>query len=163
MNYSQIKTEITTDSTSQGYATPLASQAWNILAAMMNKPVISAPRPGTWFTELGIMAVLGPTAGDAFLTTLESVAASSTVLSRIVRIVHQSSGIGNPTSGIDLGTAEVQAMLQGLAQQINSAPFTIAVNALIAAGTRLYSRVEVVTGISGDFVTSDQIQIAMSS
>lgn len=102
-------------------------------ADLLNLKNISALKPGTWATELTVLAVLGPTAGEAFLSALEAVANANDLVARAVRWLRSS-------TGIDLGNEFVQAQLTALAQA--NAVDSASAGTLIAYGTTMISRAE---------------------
>lgn len=77
--------------------------------AALTTPSVTVPKPGTRLAELGVLDVLGPTAGEAFLQGLEAAAQSNPTLARIVRWLRTD-------YGVDLGNATLQQQLLGLAQ-----------------------------------------------
>jgi hypothetical protein len=107
---------------------------------------------------LTILNLLGPEDGEACLQGLEAAALVNPVVARAVRILKQASGLGTPQAGIDLGFPSVQAMLTTLAQ----ANFITAGarETLAAAGTRLWSRAEVLGG-EGTRVRHEEVAKAL--
>jgi len=128
------------------------------IAASLNAPTATlGPKPGTWVTELGILDILGPEAGEAALQGLEAAAGSNPVIARVVRILKQASGIGNPGSGIDLGSPATRAMLAALR---GTALSKASADALLAAGGRPYSLAELTWG-DGVTVRADEVSAAL--
>lgn len=125
MNIEALKTELAKPE----YAELTVQQVVDAL----NVKNITMPKPGTWATELTVLAILGPTNGEAFLAALESVAESSSVVARAIRWIRS-------TQGIDLGNTFTQAQLSALSDA-NAVPAE-AVATLIAYGSKLISLAE---------------------
>jgi hypothetical protein len=130
------------------------------VARMLNAPTATpGAKPGTWVTELGILDILGPEAGEAALQGLEAAAGGNPVIARVVRILKQASGIGNPGSGIDLGSPATRAMLAALR---GTALAEASADALLAAGGRPYSLAELTWG-AGAVVRADEVSAALAA
>lgn len=134
-----------------------ASGADSAVAAALNAPHQPGPRSGTWATELGILAILGPVAGEAALQGLEAAAGSNAVIARVLRILKQASGVGNPAAGIDLGSPAVRAMISALS---GTALDAASAAALLAAGSRMWSRAEALWG-EGTRIAHEDVAAAM--
>lgn len=148
-----LATELRTDPTGIGYAVHLASGNDSATAALLNVGRTPGLRQGTRATELTILDLLGPQDGETFLQRLELAAVGNPVVARVLRILKQSSGQGGD-AGVDVGIANVQAMLQGLAS--SGAVSQSSVDTLVAAGTRLWSRAEVLWG-AGTVISEQQV------
>ena len=101
--------------------------------AVLTTPSVIVPKPGTRLAELGVLDVLGPTEGEAFLQGLEAAAQSNSTLARIVRWLRTD-------YGVDLGNATIQQQLLGLAQA--GAVTQQSAQALIAHGSKQISIAE---------------------
>jgi len=150
---SELAAELREDPAGIGYATPLASGRDGTTADLLNAPRTPGLRTGTRITELTILDLLGPQDGETFLQRLELAAVSNPVVARVLRIIKQSSGQGGD-AGVDIGNANVQAMLDELAR--SGAVSRSSVDRLIAAGTREWSRAEVLWG-SGTVISEQQV------
>lgn len=90
------------------YASLVEAKDYAGLEAVFNARNISAPKKGTFITELGVLDLLGATDGDAFLTAMENATVAFPVLARIVRWLRSE-------KGVDIGNPEVQQFLTTLA------------------------------------------------
>lgn len=79
-------------------------------ADLLNVANLPTLKPGSWATELTVLAALGPVDGEAFLSALDSLAGSNGLIARAVRWLRS-------TQGIDLGNSFVQDQLTALAAQ----------------------------------------------
>lgn len=109
-------------------------------AAKLNADTVSSPKVGAAYAnERGVLKLLGPTDGDAAMTSLESAAGSSSVLMRAVRILHDAGG-----PGLDFGDPATQGMVSQLQTQgVLTAPTAAA---LIAFGTSVVTRAQSIAG-----------------
>lgn len=102
------------------------------VVAAINAPGATAAVPGSYLAEGGILRVLGPTTGDAFLSGIEAAAAQAgplqSLLNRVIRIVRDTAG-----GGIDFGNAATWAVLDQL--QTASVVAADSVSALKAYGS----------------------------
>lgn len=113
MNWTAIKREITADPAGLGYA----GKSHDEISALLNAPGPPTPQAGRRLTERGILDLLGPTAADSALSSLETAAADpqyplASVLRRVLRILQDP---GSP--GLDFGNAQVRSMLDVLQSQ----------------------------------------------
>jgi hypothetical protein len=139
MNLTQLRSELQGDPASIGYASHVASGADFTLAAMLNAPRTNGRKKDAFLTERGILFVLGPSAGDTFLSAIEAASQANSLLARTVRILRDLAG-----QGIDVGDPATQAQLDALALAgVITAESSAAVKAY---GTRQWSRAEIVLG-----------------
>jgi carboxypeptidase C (cathepsin A) len=127
MNIQTLKTEIAGES--------YAGKSDAEIATMLNASTVTVNAPGTYLNELGVLDVLGPTNGEAFLAAIEASqnAEGLAVLKRAVRRLQT-------VEGLDVGNATLQAQLQALAT--DTVVTQAAVNAIIAHGSKQISRAE---------------------
>lgn len=119
----------------ESYASLVSSKDYAGIETLLNARNISKPVSGRYLTELGILDLLGPVNGEAFLAGIESNAAQvkMPVLTRVLRWLRME-------RGVDVGNQQIQsALFQLAAANIVSAA---SVNAVIAFGTQTVSIAE---------------------
>lgn len=129
-DYAALKTEL--------LQPDLAGLSDAAAAAKLASDTVTVLVPGSFLNERGILKLLGPVAGDAALSALEAAAASSSVLARAVRILHDSSG-----QGLDFGDPATRSQVDALEGPVLTAA---AAAALKGAGQRTITRAEAIPG-----------------
>lgn len=167
-----LKKELTTDPMSLGYSSFLINPnqgSWVSLANLINNFAFPGINPGTWVTEVGICAILGGVNGDAFLTALTAYGSNpsntyASLVNRTLWWLHNGAGIGYPSSGIDLGNSNTQSLLTVLSSTITTpSGFPGWCTSLITAGSRQWSRAEILSGTIGYTVQMSDVSIALNS
>lgn len=107
--------------------------------------------PQSFLTESGILRVLGPTDGNAALSSIETAANSgNTLLQRVVRILRDIAG-----GGLDFGNNDVRAQIDQL--QLSGILTESQASKLKAYAERKVSRGEAVFGVA---VTENEVRAA---
>lgn len=153
MDFASLRAELLDDPAGAGYATPLGAGDDAAAAALLNEPRTPGRKAGARLTALGVLDVLGPEAGTAFLAAVEAASPGVPVLAMANRILWMVSG-----GGLDFGDPRLHAQLDGLvAAGIVQAGHA---ETLKAYGTRPWSRAEVVLG-DGARVTDADVARAL--
>lgn len=117
----------------EAYASLVSSKDYAGIESLLNTKSISENATGKFLTELGVLDLLGPTNGEAFLSGIEAAASQMPVLNRIVRWLRSE-------RGVDVGNAQVQTvLLQLVAANVVSSE---SANTIIAFGTHSVSIAE---------------------
>lgn len=112
------------------YAEMVANRDYEALEAILSIKNIPVSNVSIRMNELDILDVLGPSAGDTFLSNIESAAVQIPVLNRVVRWLRSEHGLA-------IGKPAVQATILQLAN--NGLVNTSSANIIIARGTKLVS------------------------
>lgn len=126
-------TPLAVELTAPQYADAVAAHDYASLEATLNAANIAAVKADSYITELGILSLLGPTAGQAFLAGIEAAATVQPVLDRAIRWLRSD-------RGIDVGNAHVRTMIGQLS--VAGVVTPASANAVLAVGSRTISRAE---------------------
>lgn len=117
------------------------------LSSKLSELLPVVPKPGTFLGERGVYNLLGVEAGEAFLLTVEGIAASNSPLKEIFQRVDR--WLKDPI-GLDVGSSKTQEMLLSLGQTFSDE----SVSKIIAFGSQ---KQVISVGDIGEILAADRI------